>query len=174
MWTSTFNQATSSVSQRSLLRCKTACGPIKITGFCLTSTPFYHNCTHLNRNTHQCWDQGCTWHTGIFVHNCLFQISFNTLQHGALQVTKGRTMYMNITRSFNFNVAKCNLWKVNLKPMLVIISALFYNIIKRYLRLVFTSEGVGVGVAIGSVELYNLVKTVFWFFWFHLWLHRLQ
>ena len=45
--------------------------------------------------------------------------------------------------------------------MLVIISALFYNIIKRYLRLVFTSEGVGVGVAIGSVELYNLVKTVF-------------
>ena len=49
MWTSTFNKATSSVSQRSLLRRQTACGPIKITGFCLTSTAFYHNCTHLNR-----------------------------------------------------------------------------------------------------------------------------
>ena len=171
MWTSTFNQATSSVSQRSLLRRQKACGPIKITGFCLTSTAFYHNCTHLNRNTHQSWDQGCTWHTGIFVHNCLFQISFNTLQHGALQVTKGKTMQMNINRSFNFSAGKCNLWKVNLKPMLVIISALFYNIIKSYYMLVFTSEGVGVGVVIRRVELYHLV---FWFFWFHLRLRCLQ
>ena len=57
---------------------------------------------------------------------------------------------------------------VNLKPKLVIISALFI-ISKSYLRLVFTSDGVGVGVIIKSIELYDLVKRVFWFLWFCLW-----
>ena len=39
-----------------------------------------------------------------------------------------------------------------------------------YYRLVFTSDGVGVGVGvvIRSVELYDLLKTAFWFFWFRL------
>ena len=40
------------------------------------------------------------------------------------------------------------------------------------LRLVFTSDGVG--VVIRSVELYDLVKTAFWFFWFRLRLRRLR
>ena len=35
-------------------------------------------------------------------------------------------------------------------------------------RLVFTSDGVGVGVVIRGVELYDLLKTAFWFFWFRL------
>ena len=38
----------------------------------------------------------------------------------------------------------------------------------RNLRLIFTSDGVGVGVVIRSVKLYDLVKTAFWFFWFRL------
>ena len=33
-------------------------------------------------------------------------------------------------------------------------------------RLVFTSDGVGVGVVIRGVERYDPLKTAFWFFWF--------
>ena len=42
------------------------------------------------------------------------------------------------------------------------------------LRLVFTSDWIGVGVVIESVKLYDLVKTAFWFFLFRLRLRRLR
>lgn len=41
-------------------------------------------------NTYQSWNQGCTWHAGIFVNDCLLQITFNSLQHCALQQKIGK------------------------------------------------------------------------------------
>ena len=40
--------------------------------------------------------------------------------------------------------------------------------------MVFASDAVGVGVVIRRVELYDLVQTPFWFFWFRLRLRRLR
>ena len=47
-------------------------------------------------------------------------------------------------------------------------------IISDHLRVVFASNAVGVEVVIKSVELYDLLKTPFWFFWFRLRLRRVR
>ena len=56
--------------------------------------------------------------------------------------------------SWEIDYLKVNAWRCEMSAV--------------FLRLVFTENGVGVRIVIRSVELYELVKTAFWFFSFRL------